>query len=63
MAVMTAMVIHFPLAIVYGLILGWAIRRLEMGASQQLDLRQAPDAVRGNCRACAAIAFCSWLLC
>lgn len=33
MAVMTAMVIHFPLSIVYGLILGWAIHRLEMGAA------------------------------
>jgi hypothetical protein len=33
MAVMTAMVIHFPLAIVYGLILGWAVHRLEMGAA------------------------------
>jgi hypothetical protein len=31
MAVMTAMLIHFPLSIVYGLILGWAIHRLEMG--------------------------------
>jgi hypothetical protein len=33
MAVMTAMVIHFPLSIVYGLILGWAVHRLEMGAA------------------------------
>jgi hypothetical protein len=31
MAVMTAMMIHFPLSIVYGLVLGWAIHRLEMG--------------------------------
>jgi hypothetical protein len=31
MAVMTALVIHFPLAVVYGLVLGWAVHRLEMG--------------------------------
>jgi hypothetical protein len=31
MAVMTAMMVHFPLSIVYGLVLGWAIHRLEMG--------------------------------
>lgn len=33
MAVMTAMVIHFPMSIVYGLILGWAVHRLETGAA------------------------------
>lgn len=33
MAVIVAMLIHFPLSIVYGLILGWAIHRLEMGAA------------------------------
>ncbi len=33
MAVITAMAIHFPLSIVYGLILGWAVHRLEMGAA------------------------------
>jgi hypothetical protein len=31
MAVMTAMLVHFPLSIVYGLVLGWAVHRLEMG--------------------------------
>lgn len=30
-ATMTAMMVHFPLSIVYGLVLGWAIHRLEMG--------------------------------
>lgn len=31
--VMTAMLIHFPLSIVYGLVLGWAIHRLDKGAA------------------------------
>ena len=32
-AVAVAMLIHFPLAVVYGLILGWAVRRLDMAAA------------------------------
>ena len=32
-AMMTAMLIHFPLSIVYALVLGWAIHRLGMGAA------------------------------
>jgi hypothetical protein len=32
-AVATAMVVHLPLSIVYGLILGWAVHRLGMGAA------------------------------
>lgn len=30
-ATMTAMMIHFPLSIVYALVLGWAVHRLDMG--------------------------------
>lgn len=32
-AIAMAMMIHFPLSIVYGLILGWAVRRLDMTAA------------------------------
>lgn len=32
-AVITAMLIHFPLSVIYALVLGWAIHRLEMGAA------------------------------
>lgn len=33
MAMMAALAIHFPLSIVYGLILGWVVHRLEMLAA------------------------------